>query len=98
MSQVQLSSNVVNIIKTQNGEDGQDGLNQATIFLYQRAQPQPLVPQSDVTYTFATGLITGNIGDWSQSMPPKDSNPCWVTTAVAISREDWDIIYSSDWK
>ena len=97
MSQVQLSSNVVNIIKTQNGEDG---LNQATIFLYQRAasEPQPLVPQSDVTYTFSTGLITGNIGDWSQSMPPKDSNPCWVTTAVTISREDWDIIYSSDWK
>ena len=98
MSQIQLSSNVTNIIKTQNGEDGQDGLNQATIFLYQRAASQPLVPQSDVTYTFSTGVITGNIGSWSQSMPAKNSNPCWVTTAVTISREDQDTIYSSDWK
>ena len=95
MSQVQLSSNIVNIIKTQNGEDG---LNQATIFLYQRAASQPSVPQSDVTYTFSTGVITGNIGSWSQSMPAKNSNPCWITTAVTISREDQDTIYSSDWK
>ena len=101
MSQVQLSSNVVNIIKTQNGEDG---LNQATIFLYQRAASQPSVPQLDVTYTFSTGVITGTISPWSQSLPEKDNNPCWVTTAVAISSASEDTIYGSnhgsygDWK
>lgn len=41
-------------------EDGLDGLNQATIYLYQRAISTPVVTDIDdpITYTFASGEIT----------------------------------------
>lgn len=65
----------------------QDGINAATIFLYKRAAttPAPAVPSVDSTYTFASGLLTGQNNGWNQTVPANDGNPLWVTTATALS-------------
>jgi len=85
------------IIGTQ-GEDGQDGqdgidgingLNQATVYIYKRSSVIPDTPEESGIYTFATGELTGDVIDiegWETSVP-NGSNPCYVSTALAISRE-----------
>lgn len=73
----------------QNGQDGQNGINgfnQATIYLYQRAMSTPDAPIG-LTYTFSTGSISGNLGNWERAIPV-GTNPCYVTSAVVISRID----------
>ena len=40
------------------GGDGQDGLNNATILLYQRGATAPDKPTADLTYTFATASLS----------------------------------------
>lgn len=41
------------------GEDGQNGLNVASVFLYQRAADVPTKPSVDTNYTFSTGKLSG---------------------------------------
>lgn len=77
-------------------QDGVDGLNTATIYLYQRATSTPSVPGSTLTYTFATGALTGTLGSWSRTVPA-GSNPCYVTTATALSNSATDTIASGEW-
>lgn len=72
-------------------------MNQATIALYQRAASQPTKPSSELTYTFTTGILSGTLGSWTRAMPASDGNPCWVTTAVAISSETSDTILTTEW-
>jgi hypothetical protein len=67
-------------------EDGTDGYNQATIFLYQRAASAPSKPTATPTYTFSTGALSANPSGWSRTIPTNNGNPCYVTTAVAISK------------
>ena len=81
----------------ENGTDGLDGLNQATISLYRRSATSPALPTSAVTYTFATGALSSTPSGWSRSVPTGDGNPCWVTSAVAISSEATDSIAASEW-
>ena len=69
-------------------EDGTDGYNQATIFLYQRAASPPGKPTATPTYTFSTGALSANPSGWLRTIPANDGNPCYVTTAVAISKTD----------
>ena len=78
---------------------GADGLSSATVFLYQRAASASVltVPSTDLTYTFATGALTGSIGNWSRVIPASDGNPCFVIQATAISSEATDTISSSEW-
>ena len=40
------------------GDNGTDGLNSATVFLYKRAASTPSKPTKNIVYTFATGAIT----------------------------------------
>ena len=48
------------------GQDGADGLNTATVYLYQVASSKPAVPNGALTYTFATKTISGSyLGNWS---------------------------------
>ena len=75
----------------QNGQDGlpgtpgTNGLNQATIFIYKRADSA--TAPSNTTYTFATGGFTVPSG-WSKTIPTEPKGkPCWVTSAIAISAE-----------
>ena len=81
----------------ENGEDGSPGYNQATIFLYQRATSAPSKPSSSITYTFATGALSSIPSGWSRTIPASNGNPCWVTTAVAVSQSASASIPSTAW-
>lgn len=80
-----------------NGTSGTDGYNQATIYLYQRAASAPSKPSSAVTYTFSTGALSSTPSGWSRSIPAYDGNPCYVTTAAAISQNSTYSIASTAW-
>ena len=75
------------VIMTQDGSNGLDGYNQATLNLYRRTSST--LSSSDVPtstkYNFSTKQITGSIGDWSRDIP-SGTDQCWVTSAVAVSR------------
>ena len=60
------------------------------------ASDVPAPPSGALTYTFATGVLAGNLEGWSRGVPDGDA-PCWVTTAVAISSEATDLIGASEW-
>lgn len=81
----------------ENGAQGEHGLNTASVFLYQRAASAPTKPSSALTYTFATGLLSGTLGNWSQNIPATDGNPCWVIQATAISGGTTDSITANEW-
>lgn len=88
-----------------NGEDGADGFNTATIFVYKRAASvaNDFPFNGTVYYKFADGKLytdntfateaTFNTG-WSRDIPATDTdhNPCWVRQAVALSKEAYDAI------
>jgi len=40
---------------------GNDAYNNARILLYRRAATQPSLPSSPLTYTFASGALTGSL-------------------------------------
>lgn len=73
------------------------GLNAATVFLYQRAASAPSVPGSTLTYTFATGVVSGTLGSWSQSVPANNGNPVYIITATALSTGTTDTIATGEW-
>lgn len=77
-------------------EDGTSGLNQATIYLYKRSASEPSKPSSTVTYDFVSGNLSSNPSGWSRDIPT-GTDPCWITSAVAISTEDVDSILPSEW-
>ena len=62
----------------------QDGLNQATVFIYIRSNTTPQTP-ANASYTFANGAFTVPSG-WSKTIPGANGKPCFVTSAVAIGR------------
>jgi len=79
-------------------ESGDDGFNQAIIYLYQRSDETPNKPAGNLTYTFSTGILSGSLGNWTREIPSNSSgNPCYVITAAAISRESTDTIVTNDW-
>lgn len=81
------------------GENGSPGLSAATVFLYQRATSSSSItkPTGTLTYTFATGMLTGQLGGWEQSIPASNGNPCFVIQATAIGTGDTDTISPSEW-
>ena len=92
------------VILAKNGIDGNpggagaNGINTATIYLYQTtatATP-PSLPNANVTYTFATGVTTGVTNNWVRSLPTTGAYR-WVTTGTALSTETTDIITSAEW-
>ena len=80
------------------GNDGNPGYNQATIFLYRRsstALTDSDRPSDDTYYKFSTGVLSLSSGgsaattvatNWTRNVPA-GPDPCWVTTAAAISQE-----------
>ena len=85
---------IVDAVGTHTAEIG-DGLNQATVNLYQRGATAPAKPGA-MTYTFATGELDGELGNWSPTVPNGDEI-CWVTTVSAISTGPVDFIQASEW-
>ena len=83
-----------------NGDPGDDGINTATIMLYQRATDTPSNPTGTTQYIFSTGelvVLSGSLGNWQRSVP-SGSTPCWVTQATALSNTASDNILASEWK
>lgn len=64
------------------GTPGAAGLNQATIFIYQRAASAPGTPGPTTNYKFSDGSFTVPLG-WSKTVPT-GTNPCYITSGVAI--------------
>lgn len=75
---------------------GDDGLNSATIELFQLASSATTAPTlpEDLTYTFATGGLTGNSNGWSTTFPSVSrSLPyAWRTSAAAIGTDATTVI------
>lgn len=78
------------------GATGSAGTNSATVQLYQRAASSPSLPSTALTYTFTTGVLSGTLGSWSQSVPDGTAQ-LWVTTATAIGTGATDSIAASEW-
>lgn len=81
------------------GGNGQDGLNNATILLYQRGATAPDKPTAELTYTFVDASLspTSALNGWTQAIPQVDGNPCWVIAATASATTATDTIAVSEW-
>jgi len=89
-------------------KQGTDGINNATISLYQRSASQPSAPNASMTYNFSTGVVTCSgvdyaptstssfVGGWSRTIP-SGSAQCWAVQATATSVTTTDTIATSDW-
>ena len=85
------------VILAQNGTSGTNGINTATVYLYQRKTTLPSRPTNNLTYTFATGVLSGTIdNDWSITIP-SGTDPLYVTFATAASNTATDTITSNEW-
>lgn len=73
------------------------GLNSAPVFLFKRAASTPDKPSATLTYTFATGVLSGSLNGWTQDMPASDGNPCWSIQATAVGTGATDTIPASEW-
>ena len=67
------------------GQDGQDGFNQATIFIYKRGT-EAQTPTQRPNYDFEHPENFNPPNGWETSIPVANGNPCFVTAAVAIGR------------
>lgn len=78
-------------------ENGSKGINTAPVFLYKRAASAPAKPTAELTYTFASGQLSGTLSGWSQIIPATNGHPCWVIQATAIGTGETDTIAASEW-
>lgn len=79
------------------GTPGGDGSSSAVVFIYARAATAPAAPTGATTYTFATGVLSGTLGNgWTQSIPAANGQPLWVRTAVAFGTTT-DTIAAAEW-
>lgn len=83
-----------------NGADGSNGLNAATIFIYQRTPTPapPTLPSIGVTYTFSPPTVAGLNNGWSQAIPDVVyGDYLWVSTATAAATVSTDNILPTEW-
>lgn len=79
------------------GNNGVNGMNAATIYLYQRATSTPSKPSNTLTYTFSTTKITGTLNNgWSTAIPT-GTDAVYVTVASVSSKNDTATIATSAW-
>ena len=79
------------------GNNGVNGMNAATIYLYQRATSTPSKPSNVLTYTFSTTKITGTLNNgWSTAIPT-GTDAVYVTVASVSSKNDTITIATSAW-
>lgn len=89
-------SDTVTVVRLQNGTNGTAGLNSATVFLYKRATSTPAVPSTTTTYTFSTGVLSGTLDGWTQTIPA-GTDPIYITLATAASTATTDTIPTGEW-
>lgn len=83
----------------ENGLPGAPGINTATVAIYQRSDnvAAPALPTGATTYTFATGILTGLTGGWSQTVPGGTGRYLFISTATAAATGAADAIAASEW-
>ena len=83
----------------QKGDNGVNGINTATLYLYKRSSSVPTKPTTESIYTFASKSLTGNdigSGKWETTIPD-GTNPVYVIIATASSNGAMDTIPGSEW-
>ena len=87
------------VLVVQDGAPGANGLNTATVYLFQRTSSAtaPSLPSAQVTYTFASSVATGVDNGWTQTMPATGGAYRWMTTATAAATGATDTIAASEW-
>ena len=90
------------ISKSKAGTDGDDGLNQAVVFIYKRSASGSGITKpgtGNSVYTFDARTLTGQaITDgWSLTIPGGSGKYVWVTTATASSITNTDTLVTGDW-
>lgn len=84
-------------------QNGTDGLNTTTVFLYARNNSSVTAPTlstaGTVTYTFSTRVLSGPIpSGWTTAIPAAASGTViWVVQATASSITDTDTISNTEW-
>ena len=80
--------------------DGLDGLNNTTVFLYNKSSSAtpPALFSGTFTYTFSTGVLSGGtLNGWSQEPPTlSQGDNLFVSLATASSRTETDSIPSTE--
>lgn len=91
------------VLFVQNGSDGLTGVQSANLMLFRRSATAsaPALPNASLTYTFASGALTGaGFNGWSSSVPPAAGGAyLYVTTAVALASAGvaTDTILATEW-
>lgn len=85
----------ITIAKTIKGENGWSSFN---LTLYKRSETEPATfDGGDLTYTFATNSLEGNLGTWSRDIPTDSTDPLWAIYALAFAQTATDTIPSVRW-
>jgi hypothetical protein len=93
------------VIFAQDGAAASAGANSAVAYLYRRtatstppSTPSGASPTYDLTYTFATGALTGTPPtDWTITIPATGGDYLWESRAVAFAVATFDTILPSEW-
>jgi len=85
----------------EDGDAGEDGDNLATVQLWRRTTTNsaPAVIDNDTTFTFATGVLSGSLDSWSQTVPTGTAKYLWTCSAQAlgVNGAATDVIATGDW-
>jgi hypothetical protein len=82
------------------GEDGDPGLNSATVFIFKKtnSSTETTKPSGDTTYTFDGGGVSfSTANNWSATIPSGTETYLWARTATAASTGSTDTIADSEW-
>lgn len=94
------------VLLVQNGTDGDDGvngINSATVYLYARNNSVTTAPTFTTTgtaiYTFATAALSGTVPPgWTQALPDiSNGGTLWARQATAASSTATDDILNTSW-
>ena len=80
-------------------QNGADGLNVASVRIYQRGPSSiaPALPSATCTFTFATGELAGLNNGWSSQVPATGGAYLFTSGATAASRAAVDDIAPGEW-
>ena len=87
------------VLLAQDGTPGQNGVNVASVRIYQRSATSiaPALPSATCTFTFATGALAGLNNGWSTQVPTVGGAYLFTSGAAAASKAATDDIPASEW-
>ena len=80
-------------------QSGANGTTSAQVRLFQRtgSLSAPALPSSTLTYTFASGGLSGSLGSWTTTIPSSGGKYVWTTQALATGNGATDTIAPGEW-